>query len=131
MSSYLRAMLRRDEEAAFNSRCDVTRADGEGGFDSDGHWTVPGETVYSDIPALAVPSAARGVARTVDVAGSQLTLSLYDVWVDADVDVRVDDVLRFTTSADPLLVDHDLVVREVEFNEHITTRRLICEGATP
>lgn len=127
-SRTLRRMERRQVNRA--GRCDILRGTGEGTFDADGNWTPGGETVASGVRCWIAPSLRRGAVRTVDVAGAQVTLPLFEVKVPHDTDVQELDVVKPTVSRDPALIGSDLVVRQVTVGEYLVSRVLICEAAT-
>jgi hypothetical protein len=119
------AVQRRREEASFSCEAVVTRRDGEGELDeTTGIHSHGSDTIYEG--ACLVRPALRDL-RKVSFGGDQRTLHVYDVQFPADTELEVLDTITVTVSADASLVGRSLVVRDVQYDEWQTVRRVVAE----
>lgn len=106
-------MLRREDRRLLTGRAALTR----------GTWPDV-VTVDPDVHCRVRPS----LRHTVEVSsgGEQVALSVYDVRVPYETDIRRGDVLTLTRSADALQVGWWTTVVEVVVDEWVTTRIAVC-----
>lgn len=129
MSDYMLAMLRRDKESSLDAECVISQpGSGDGTIDAAGVWSPAAGSQRWAGGCRARPAQGQLGSRTVDFAGQQLTLHLYEVQVPWAAEAAKDDVIKFTKSRDHLLEDAEMVVREVTLDEWGVTRILVCEG---
>lgn len=76
------------------------------------------------LPCVVRPSLRH--TTEVQHGGEQVALSVYDVRVPYEADVRRGDVLTVTRSADVLQVGEWVTVIEVVMDEWVATRIAVC-----
>ena len=109
MASHLPRLFRRHDRRLLTGRCTVTRG------------TYPNvETVYEDLPCLVRPS--QRATTEVSSGGEQVSLSVYDVRVPYDTDLRRGDGITLTRSQDVLQVGEWVTVVEVVVDEWTASR---------
>lgn len=114
-------------ESLMLDACTITRNDGDPVFDSTtGTYSQPTTPIYTG-KCRVKPSVLSG-NTTVQAGEERVALWPYSVSVPVAVaDVRLDDIVTVTTSADASLIGVTLRVRSIGRGTFITARRLDCE----
>jgi hypothetical protein len=124
------AVHRRRLRQAMTARCEVTTP-GRQTFDpSTGEYTDGPPHVHYDGPCLVRPTPWQ--SRIVQVSGGAEVGSTrtYDVWLEADADIAVEQTLTVTASrGDPALVGVPLKVIDVPYDEYQLARRAVVQSA--
>lgn len=99
---------------------------GEPEFDAEtGETTVP-ETDVIETKCQIVPTSISD--RVVEVAEAPLTLKLYKIYVPRDVtSIREGHLGEVVSSSDPALPGQRLFVKDVMFETHQASRRVVAE----
>lgn len=109
-------------------RATVTR-EGSPVFDPNtGTYTTPVVTVGTDLPCHAKPMV--GARRGMDVVfgGETVGINTYQVAFRYDCpDIRPEDIIIFTSSQDPWLLDRPFRVDAVQGESFQTARRVLAE----
>lgn len=99
---------------------------GEPVFDPDTGETTTPETTVIETKCQIVPTSIAD--RVVEVAEAPLTLKLYKIYVPRDVDsIKEGHLGEVLTSSDPALPGARLFVKDVVFETHQASRRVIGE----
>lgn len=112
--------------------CTITRP-GVSTWDPETNSSSDGTTTVYDGPIRMQDVQPFGGSRTTGFGGQAVTTSSYFAVIDADAaEIRIEDIVTFTDSADPDLIGRSLRVTEVLVDTFHTHRRLVLEeAATP
>lgn len=118
---------RHHENMVLSNECVITRTTSEGQVDpGTGVFSRDKETIYSG-PCLVRP-ALRDY-RPVQFGGQEVIVNKYDIRLPQNTNCSKDDIIEVTKAEDSSLIGRQFIIRDVQFDEWQTVRKVIAEEA--